>query len=124
LWNGIALALTLVCVLIAWVFFRAKNFTTAGAIVTSMFWQPPGSRMSSHDLGLLPWMAGLGAVVLLLPNSQALIERLRTILTRVRVQTRAHELLAFLAGTEVVAIVLLALIAARRESTEFIYFNF
>jgi len=124
LWNGIALALTLVCVLIAWVFFRAKNFTTAGAIVTSMFWQPPGSRMSSHDLGLLPWMAGLGAIVLLLPNSQALIERLRTILTRVRVQTRAHELLAFLAGTEVVAIVLLALIAARRESTEFIYFNF
>jgi alginate O-acetyltransferase complex protein AlgI len=125
LWNGLALALTLSCVLVAWVFFRAKTFVVAGAMLTSLYSQPPGARMSASDGGLVPWLMALGAVVVLLPNSQRMIDQqLRPRLARLRTWARAHELLAFLTGIEVVAIVLLALIAARRDSTEFIYFNF
>jgi alginate O-acetyltransferase complex protein AlgI len=125
LWDGLATALTLTCVLIAWVFFRAKSLAAANAMLTSMFSQPPGAHLSTSDLSLVPWLVGLGAVVLMLPNSQCLIdEQLRTRLARLRAWAGARELFAFLAGTEIVAVVLLALIAARRGSTEFIYYNF
>jgi hypothetical protein len=118
-------ALTLICVLIAWVFFRAKTFAAASAMLASLFSQPPGTRISPSDGSLVPWLVALGAVVLLLPNSQRMIDQqLRPRLAQLRSWARAHELFAFLAGTEVVVIVLLALIAARRDSTEFIYFNF
>jgi alginate O-acetyltransferase complex protein AlgI len=125
LWDGLALALTLICVLVAWVFFRAKTFAAASTMLTSLYSQPSGARMSPSDGGLVPWLLGLGAVVLLLPNSQRLIDQqLRPRLAQLRTWARAHELFAFVTGAEVVAVVLLALIAARRDSTEFIYFNF
>jgi hypothetical protein len=94
-------------------------------MLTSLYSQPPGARMSASDGGLVPWLVALGAVVVFLPNSQRMIDQqLRPRLARLRTWVHAHELFAFLTGIEVVAIVLLALIAARRDSTEFIYFNF
>jgi D-alanyl-lipoteichoic acid acyltransferase DltB (MBOAT superfamily) len=120
-----AAVLTLLCVLVAWVFFRAKTVAAAFSICASMFWQSHGATVSPADLSLLPWLAALSVVVLAAPNSQQFIDgQMRVRLPQLRLWSHAHELLAFLAGVEVVAIVLLALIAARRESTEFIYFNF
>lgn len=125
LWHAFAAALTLTCVLIAWVYFRAKSFAAASAMLGSMFWQSPGAHMSPSDWSVVPWLAGLVVVVLLLPNSQGLIDaQLRTRLARLRARAGAQRLFAFLAGIELVLIVLLALIASRRESTEFIYYNF
>jgi alginate O-acetyltransferase complex protein AlgI len=120
-----AVSLTILCVLAAWVFFRANTIDTAFSLLASLFSQPAAARMSGADWQLVPWMGALAAVVLLLPNSQQLIDgHIRSRLSRMRARLRINELIAFVMGIEVVAIVLLALIAARRASTEFIYFNF
>ena len=117
--------LTLSCVVIAWVFFRAKTVSSALLILLSLFQQPVGARMSSGDWRLVPWFLTLFALLLLAPNSQQIIDdRIRAKLPRVREHPWSRELFAFVAGIELVAIVLLALISSRRELTEFIYFNF
>jgi alginate O-acetyltransferase complex protein AlgI len=117
--------LTLVAVLIAWVFFRATSIDAALRLVSSMFVQPPHSSMSAADWHLLPWIVALSVVVLVAPNSQELIDgRVGTRLLAWRSMRRFHATLAFVVGVELVAIVLLAMIAARRSTAEFIYFNF
>jgi alginate O-acetyltransferase complex protein AlgI len=123
--RALASCITLFCVLLAWVFFRAKSFDAAHVMLTSMFWQPAGSRMSAGDYSVLPWLAVMSFVVLATWNSQMLIDTLvRARLPRLRIRPWAAELFTFVVGAEIVMIVLLALIAARRDSTEFIYFNF
>jgi D-alanyl-lipoteichoic acid acyltransferase DltB (MBOAT superfamily) len=123
--NGVAAALTMFCVLIAWVFFRAKSFDSALEMLTSMFSKSAGARMGASDWRVVPWLVALSALVYVFPNSQSLIDgRLRTQIGRMRNWVLMNEFLAFVVGIEVVAIVLFALIAARRTSTEFIYFNF
>jgi D-alanyl-lipoteichoic acid acyltransferase DltB (MBOAT superfamily) len=117
--------LTFLSVVVAWVFFRAKSIDAALRMLESMVRQPLGARMSEADWHLVPWLAALMALVLLIPNSQQLIDgQVRARLPRLRTSTRHREILAFATGAEVVAIVMLALVAARRASTEFIYFNF
>ena len=120
-----SMLITFFCVVIAWVFFRAKTVSDALLILLSMFQQPVGARMSIVDWGLVPWLLALFALLLLSPTSQQLIDdRIRAKLPRVREHPWSRELFAFVVGIELVAIVLLALISSRRELTEFIYFNF
>jgi hypothetical protein len=65
------------------------------------------------------------AIALFARNSQQLIDgRLAPALDRLARKAWHSELLAALCGALVVAIVLLALIAASRNVTEFVYFNF
>jgi hypothetical protein len=123
--NGIAAALTMFCVLIAWVFFRARSFDGALEVLASMFSKSEGALMGVSDWSVVPWLVALSALVYAFPNSQSLIDgRLRTQIGRMRNWVLMDEFLASIVGMEVVAIVLFALIAARRTSTEFIYFNF
>jgi len=123
--QGTAGLLTFLCVVLAWVFFRAKSIGAAFAMIESMVRQPAGAHLSAADWQLLPWLAALLALVLIVPNSQQLIDgQFRARLPQLRASGRHREILGFVAGVEVVAIVMLALIAARRASTEFIYFNF
>jgi alginate O-acetyltransferase complex protein AlgI len=117
--------ITFFCVAIAWVFFRAKTVSSALLIVSSMFQEPVGARVSIGDWRVVPWLLALFALLLLVPNSQQVInDRIRAKLPRVREYPWSRELFAFAVGIELVAIVLLALISSRRELTEFIYFNF
>ncbi len=120
-----SMCLTLCCVVIAWVFFRAKTISGALQIISSLFAQPAGARMSAIDWHLIPWFLSLSALLLLAPNSQQILDGgIRARLPRVRAHPWSGELFAFVVGVEVIAIVMLALISSRRELTEFIYFNF
>ncbi|HEX4241913.1 MAG TPA: MBOAT family protein [Steroidobacteraceae bacterium] len=123
--RGLGAALTLLCVLVAWVFFRAKTVEAAFHMVGSMFGHEGGGRLSGTDWHLLPWIAGLTVMVLIFPNTQQWVaSQVRDRLPALRARGTGLEWMAFAAGVEVTAIVMLALIAARRASTEFIYFNF
>jgi D-alanyl-lipoteichoic acid acyltransferase DltB (MBOAT superfamily) len=123
--RTLAAGLTMLCVIIAWVFFRAKSFASATQILSSMFCQPAHARMSDADWGVLPWIIVLSVVTLCLPNSQQWIDAtVRLPISRLREGMRGAQLLAFVVGVEVVFIVLTALVASSRETTEFIYFNF
>jgi hypothetical protein len=71
------------------------------------------------------WIAVFGAIALFAQNSQQLIDgRLAPALDRLASKSWHGELLAGMCGALVVGIVMLALIAASRNVTEFIYFNF
>jgi hypothetical protein len=123
--HGLAAALTIFCVLVAWVFFRAKTIDAALAMLAAMFSPSLNAHMTAYDVSVVPWLVALGALVLLFPNSQSLIDvKLRTRIGMLKNWFLLDEFLAFIVGAEIVAIVLFALIAARRASTEFIYFNF
>jgi hypothetical protein len=71
------------------------------------------------------WIALFSAIALFARNSQQLIDgNMAKALDRVAERSWYGELLAALCGAMIVVIVLLALIAASRNVTEFIYFNF
>lgn len=123
--EALAAALTMFCVLVAWVFFRAKTIGGALNMLGAMFSRSPSAHMAAGDWSVVPWLVALGLLVFLFPNSQSLIDgRLREQVGRLQKWVLLDVFLAFLVGIEIVAIVLCALIAARRNSTEFIYFNF
>ena len=123
--RGASVALTLLCVIVAWAFFRATSIESAWSIVASMFGHGAPAAMGSLPLGAVVWIGVFGAIALFAQNSQELIDgRLAPALDRLSSKTWHGELLAALCGALVVGIVLLALIAASRNVTEFIYFNF
>ena len=130
-WLGRAagVALTMLCVMVGWVYFRATELHTANGIVASMFgFNDGGARIESlagYSDGILPWLAGFSALALFARNSQKLIDGSFTRwLDRRASMPRFGELLAFLVGAMCVGIVLMAVAAASRSVTEFIYFNF
>jgi alginate O-acetyltransferase complex protein AlgI len=123
----LARALTLTCVALAWILFRADTTQAAHHLIQSAIGQgsvPAGAADSLFSSVTVWLMAGL-AVALFCRNSQELIDgSLTQRLGRIGIARRAELAYAFLAGLAVVAIVLLALISASRNVTEFIYFNF
>lgn len=130
-WLGRAtgVALTMLCVMVGWVYFRATELHIANGIVASMFGLNEGGvrieSLAGYSDGILPWLAGFSVLALFARNSQWLIDGA---FTRWLDRRASHawfgELLAFLIGTLCVVIVLLAIAAASRNVTEFIYFNF
>ena len=82
-WNVAALLLTFAAVCVAWVFFRASDFSTAIDLLRAMAgengWRVRGAVAldRSHLLGVL---GGL-VVVFCLPNIYVLMERFRPVLT-------------------------------------------
>jgi alginate O-acetyltransferase complex protein AlgI len=130
LWSRAAkvasVALTLLAVIVAWAFFRATTIQSAFGIVASMFGLGGGnSPGASLPNGPVIWIALFSAIALFARNSQQLIDgNMARALDRIAARSWYGELLAALCGAMIVAIVLLALIAASRNVTEFIYFNF
>jgi alginate O-acetyltransferase complex protein AlgI len=128
--RAAGVALTLLCVMIGWVFFRAPDLATARGILSSMFGMGAGGLPLASLGGYSPstalWIAGFSLLALFGRNSQQLIDGsmarwLDGQLTRAR---RYAEWLALLTGAMCVGVVLMAIAAASRTVTEFIYFNF
>lgn len=125
-------ALTLLCVVIAWVFFRAETLGGASRMIHAMAGRG-GAGMSGSDAGVQPlfwnaglqlevgwlWCAVLAAVAVLAPNSNAIGEWWMH-------RARADDAwMAWLAGSGLCAVALLILVNTARDSVSaFIYFNF
>jgi D-alanyl-lipoteichoic acid acyltransferase DltB (MBOAT superfamily) len=98
-------ALTMLAVVVAWVFFRAPDFATAGRLLTAMVGghgialpaglvdalrplQPVLAALGISEAGgsgsrlvlTWAWVAGLGAIALALPNSQQVLRAWRPVL--------------------------------------------
>jgi alginate O-acetyltransferase complex protein AlgI len=130
-WLGRAagVALTMLCVMVGWVYFRATSLETANGIVASMFGLSEGGApigsLAGYAEGIIPWLAGFSLLALFARNSQRLIDgHFTRWLDSKASHARFGELLAFLVGAMCVGIVLMAVAAASRSVTEFIYFNF
>lgn len=135
--NAFAQAITLLAVIIAWVFFRAESFEGATAILLGM-----AGLSDLHDTslwaGLLSesiknWMhlALLGAVVLWAPNAIELLRKYRPVIDAKasfavdslrRLSWRPSPRWA--AFTSSVAVIAIIQLYRLDDLTEFIYFNF
>jgi alginate O-acetyltransferase complex protein AlgI len=127
LWRLTGWALTLLCVVVAWVFFRATTLPGAVRMLTAMAGQSPVGT----DPGLLLWNAGLqpsvalgwcavlGAVAVLAPNSNTLG---RALLASLRQASFWRPGMAAVATAAAISLVLLN--EARDSVSAFIYFNF
>ncbi len=136
--------LTFLCVVVAWVFFRANSVQAALSVLEGMvgfngFKVPPEWQQAWTVFGLEPWSwVKVGSLELssgwrqvgwtfamlmiawFLPNSQELIAKLQRGIVRVDLQRWGWFSLGLLA----VAVFALAAINGSRGSSEFIYFNF
>lgn len=118
--------LTMLCVIVAWVFFRATSFGGAGRMLSAMFGTgaPADAGLHLWNAGLkystgLTWCAVLGVLVVFMPNSNALGTRVLQALRSTA--SKRH----FACGVATTVAVLLVLINAARDSVSaFIYFNF
>lgn len=127
IFSLLAWLMTFLCIIVAWVFFRAVTHEGAVRILQGMFGQTP----AGIDMGLLLWNAGLqpttawtwcimlGAFAVFLPNSNHIGESLRTRLHE------THEWVATIGGAAVALAATLVIINTARDSVSaFIYFNF
>ncbi len=129
-WNLAGWALTMLAVILAWVFFRAQSLEGALRMLGSMTGH--GSLIDSlngvHRLlwnAGLPWPTGmawclvLAMLACLAPNSNSLGQQALT-LCRKNARTRAT-----LAGASLGAVLLMVMLNTSRDaSSAFIYFNF
>jgi D-alanyl-lipoteichoic acid acyltransferase DltB (MBOAT superfamily) len=127
--RAAGVALTLLCVMVGWVFFRATDLASASGIVASMFGLREGGlpihSLAGYSQGAVVWIALFSLVALFGRNSQRLIDGQLTAWLDRRAQRRRHpEWLAWLTGAMCVGVVSMAVAAASRNVTEFIYFNF
>lgn len=118
-------AITMVCVVVAWVFFRASSFDAAWRILSSMF----GGSMTTEPLLLanaglsfergVVWCLALTMLVVLAPNSNLLGQRCMALLKQ------RSGLSPLLVGAACCVAVLLVVVNESRDSVSaFIYFNF
>ena len=141
--RAVSTAFTFLCVVAAWVFFRATSIEAAFFVCKGMLgmngvlwpdqWQGAAGTLGARDPELRwarleafggwrqwAWIVVLLAIAWAAPNSQTLVARLKT-----RAAMLRHERWAWMAlGGLAVCVFLLAAINASRGSSEFIYFNF
>ena len=127
--RGASVALTLLCVMVGWVFFRAVDTATAQNILTSMFGLREGGvpleSLAGYSLGTGVWIALFALIALFGKNSQQLIDgHLTAWLDRRSARTGHAEWLAWMSGAMCVGVAWMAIAAASRNVIEFIYFNF
>jgi alginate O-acetyltransferase complex protein AlgI len=115
--------LTMLAVLIAWVFFRATSIGEAIAMLRAMSGHAPAvDFLAGREIDWL-LLAALGLFAVVLPNSQDVIMgRIAPAIGRAREAGGSAIWLAL--GIGLVLLVWLALVAASRENSAFIYFNF
>jgi alginate O-acetyltransferase complex protein AlgI len=127
---GVAWAITMLAVMVGWVFFRASDFTGAANIAAGLFGLHgtgtpiPGVKKGTGTIIAAAFMIAL----LLLPNSQQIMRRFRPVLgpvdePRLRllrgISWSPSGLTAALSAAAVIAMVLLSW-----GTTEFLYFQF
>jgi hypothetical protein len=115
--------------MVGWVFFRAVDTASAQNILASMFGLRDGglpiTSLAGYSQGAVVWIALFSLLALFGRNSQALIDgQLTAWLDRRAQRTRQAEWLALMTGAMCVGVVWMAIAAASRTVTEFIYFNF
>ncbi|MBL4908090.1 MAG: MBOAT family protein [Sneathiella sp.] len=139
----VAQSLTLLAIMVAWVFFRAESFGTALAVLKGMFGQTLyyDTKFWSHaltDTDFFWFQAiALTAIVIIAPNSIEIVRKYRPVIdvksnsetlkstfVPLRKFLRWRPSLAWSASFFVVGIVSLVQIYRLDELTEFIYFNF
>lgn len=140
----ISVALTFLCVVFAWVFFRAKDFDYALRVITAMFdvrkfALPEDTIISNWLVGMYPsiptapleafsgdrqiaWTLLLLSAVWMLPNTQQIISKLRLITWPN--YAKSPEAAWFAVGASGFWLVMLLIINETRGVSEFIYFNF
>jgi alginate O-acetyltransferase complex protein AlgI len=121
--RALGWAITMLGIVIAWVFFRATTIDGALAMLHAMAGATPQvDQLAGREQAWL-LLTALTAFVVLLPNSQTLIlDRLKPLIER-RASAAAWPIWAGL-GAWSMAVCWLALVAASRENSAFIYFNF
>lgn len=127
IYGGLSWALTLVAVVLAWVFFRAETLAGATQIIHAMFdWGGIGQPNAAHfwNQGLRPqtgalWCLVLGLAALFAPNSNRVVQWLAD---------RFAQPTAFRSASTGAALSLVAMLllvnATRSTVSAFIYFNF
>lgn len=118
--------LTMLAVVVAWVFFRAETLGGAGRMLSAMAVPPtlsaPPALLWNAGLQLhtgLTWCAVLAAVAFLAPNSGAMGS---AVLALARGRTAVRDLVT---GAGLCLSLLLVIACATRDATSaFIYFNF
>ena len=122
--RAVAWALTMLGVLVAWVFFRATSVHGALFMLKAMAGGAPGTDLLAGSTQHWALLAALLLFTVALPNSQTVImERIRPAIARRLAGGRTGIILASL-GIWAMLVVWLALVAASRENAAFIYFNF
>lgn len=130
--RTLSLLLTFLCVVVAWVFFRATSVDAALRVLAGMAgangWGLVGGWGQLQRLDAfggtqqVVWTVLLLGMVWLCPNTQTLAQRLAS---RQLPACLQHERWAWLAlGSAGVLVFLLAAINGSRGASEFIYFNF
>ncbi len=119
-------ALTMLAVIVAWVFFRAENMDSAWSVLRAMAgWTPLASAVGSQEqASQWFWLAAVLLGARLLPNSQQIIIGHFARLYAGMAANRWRPALGMSVGFGMVGVVLAALVSASRHVTEFIYFNF
>lgn len=143
--NILAVALTFISVVIAWVFFRATNLDVAIMVLSGMVGQNgiaattlattaiPGNEFSLEyvifiitgmniDWRQISWIGTLLSIAWFLPNSQQIIERYVIAPDFGISNMRAFRWV--FSGVLIPILLLLTLINGSRDVSEFIYFNF
>ncbi|HEY6921874.1 MAG TPA: MBOAT family O-acyltransferase [Steroidobacteraceae bacterium] len=121
--RSASVALTLLCVIVAWTFFRAPTFDAAFRMVCSLFGIGTPSGAATAAPASFFWIAVFGLIALFGKNSQQLLDGYFASALE-RPAMRWPELQTAFCGVVAVGIFLLAAITASRNVTEFIYFNF
>lgn len=144
--RSLGVLLTFLCVVIAWVFFRATSFDSALAVLGGMFGLngivvthnlqtlatiansigldtiSVGNLQASSGVRQLAWIVILMVIAWFVPNTQTLLGRAGNIDFR---WTISGEFGAWMAlGFMAVAVFVLAAVNGSHDSSEFIYFNF
>lgn len=127
LFGVVSWAITMLAVIVAWVYFRAETHAGATRVVQSLF----GMAGAHEGLDRLLWNAGLklevgalwcavlGAIAFVFPNSNLVC---RTVLAWF---ARSRDAAVALGSAATAMVLLLVLVNAGRESVSaFIYFNF
>jgi alginate O-acetyltransferase complex protein AlgI len=120
-------ALTLLAIVIAWVFFRADSFHSAANLLRDMASMTNTSSASGPalgDSGELKWIAALLIIARFCPNSQQIIDEYFTVRASALDAQRRRLVAGWLVGVLAIFATGLVLICESRQSTEFIYFNF
>jgi alginate O-acetyltransferase complex protein AlgI len=118
--------LTMLAVMVAWVFFRAESFAGAGRMLQGMAGLHPAAEIHPllwnaglHWQAGMVWCTALGGIAFLVPNSNRIGARL---LESCKADRRTS---ALLGGAAFAAALFMVLVNTARESVSaFIYFNF
>ena len=126
--QGAAWLLTMCAVIVAWVFFRATDFTSAWTLLRAMFGvgglPAPRPEWVTGGGQLWPWMALLMLFAGLAPNTQQWIDGALARWLDRRGAPGSLPVRALLVGGGAVLAIVLVAISESRSVTEFIYFNF